>query len=445
MSKVTSIEDIETSISLQEDNTSPQTGFTIRQLIKGRKDKHIERLARALRVTIKASRSDEPVITIKGEKGSVDKALETIQNLRQTAKEIVSREKLATKSQITIKHEDEVAQKLNSLLPRNLEKASVSVSRESALNTFNTAAPAGQKINREGKMKIVPFVPRNRSQALSYLALNDPKISYTYLVGPAGGGKSYTPMQVGFERWMKGEFDQILLIRPATTIGGRDPGAPPGDPKKKQSYFFEALDTNAIQITGMTLTQLDQKGIVRWATPDYLRGRTILRSFVIIEEAQSLSIDVAKAVEGRIGEGSLFVFNGDISGDQSDLNNQMPGLVYLISQHGFSIQEDEELNRGIAFIRFKESDSSARHPLLPHVQRSHRNPKNPFNKVMDSYRATAPNPARALAIQQGYEYARDILLNAASLTENRYVNQLKKKFPDFANASNVAAFSRMGL
>ena len=150
---------------------------------------------------------------------------------------------------------------------------------------------------------------------------------------------------------------------------------------------------------------------------------------MIVDEAQNLTMSEATLLATRFGEGTKIILNGDISSNQTDLKNDYPGLAHLLATQGAAIQTNPILRRGTAFVRFTEGDTSARHPLLPHVLHGLNNPPEAYQKIMEAVNGAKHNFALATAIKEATTWAQQELEKAAGLTTERYLVSAKKAFP----------------
>ena len=102
-------------------------------------------------------------------------------------------------------------------------------------------------------------------------------------------------------------------------------------------------------------------------TPIFEIGESYDRAFILVDEAQNLNRRQAELMVGRLGEGSIMVFAGDISGKQNDIPNEIPGLAHLIATQGRMRQTAGAFWRGTAFVSFTAQMIQPRNPILPHV------------------------------------------------------------------------------
>ena len=179
--------------------------------------------------------------------------------------------------------------------------------------------------------------PRNLEQKMALDACLNPKIPLVSLTGGAGTGKTLIALAAALEQ--ERDFDQIILSRPAVTLGNQDIGFLPGDQKSKMSPFLQPLMDNLnvikAQFRPSSKEALHLEAMVKedklLITPlAYIRGRSLGKVFFIIDEAQNLTPHEIKTIITRAGEGTKIVLTGDIFQiDQPYLDQWSNGLTHL--------------------------------------------------------------------------------------------------------------------
>ena len=161
--------------------------------------------------------------------------------------------------------------------------------------------------------------PRNLEQKMALDACLNPKIPLVSLTGGAGTGKTLIALAAALEQ--ERDFDQIILSRPAVTLGNQDLGFLPGDQKSKMIPFLQPLmdilNVIKAQFRPSSKEALHLEAMVKedklLITPlAYIRGRSLGKVFFIIDEAQNLTPHEIKTIITRAGEGTKIVFTGDI-------------------------------------------------------------------------------------------------------------------------------------
>lgn len=139
------------------------------------------------------------------------------------------------------------------------------------------------------------------------------KNSVTFGVGPAGTGKTYLAVVMAAMSLRNRDVDRIILTRPAVEAGERL-GYLPGDLQEKVDPYLRPLYDALQDVLGAeTYRKLMDKNIIETAPLAYMRGRTLERAFVILDEAQNTTGRQMKMFLTRLGFGSKMVVNGDLS------------------------------------------------------------------------------------------------------------------------------------
>jgi phosphate starvation-inducible PhoH-like protein len=175
-------------------------------------------------------------------------------------------------------------------------------------------------------------------------------------IGPAGTGKTYLAAAFAAhmlqERWV----ERIILSRPAIEAGERL-GFLPGDLNEKIDPYLRPLSDALFDVLGDKAARLREQGVIEVAPLAFMRGRTLTRAFVILDEAQNATSAQMKMALTRLGEDSQMVVTGDRT--QSDL----PGGRAEGLDEALQILEGVE---GVGIARFSQADV-VRHPLVGRI------------------------------------------------------------------------------
>lgn len=178
-----------------------------------------------------------------------------------------------------------------------------------------------------------------------------------FAVGPAGTGKTYTAVALAVRALKAKEVKRIILTRPAVEAG-ENLGFLPGDLKEKlDPYLMPLYDALRDMIPPEKLADMIEFGIIEIAPLAFMRGRTLDKAFVILDEAQNATTMQMKMFLTRMGQTANFVITGDMS--QVDLpKKQRSGLAYAL----------DALNGidGIGIVRLNQNDV-IRHPLVKRI------------------------------------------------------------------------------
>ncbi len=198
-------------------------------------------------------------------------------------------------------------------------------------------------------------VPRTENQKSYARNLMEPGIHFG--IGPAGTGKTYLAVASMVNRYMTGEIDKIILCRPAVEAGERL-GFLPGDMKDKVDPYMQPLyDALADFLPAKMLAKMQEERQVEIAPLAFMRGRTLSRAGVVLDEAQNATCMQMKMFLTRLGEGSVMAITGDVS--QVDLPNKADS----------GLAEANRLLQGIAGISFDTFTAAdvVRHPLVAKI------------------------------------------------------------------------------
>jgi phosphate starvation-inducible PhoH-like protein len=178
----------------------------------------------------------------------------------------------------------------------------------------------------------------------------------TFGIGPAGTGKTYLAAAFAAHMLHEKRVDRVILSRPALEAGERL-GFLPGDLKEKIDPYLRPLYDALFDVLGDVAGRLIEQGVIEVAPLAFMRGRTLSRAFIILDEAQNTTQAQIKMVLTRLGEDSHMVVTGDPS--QSDL----PGGKALGLNEALAFLEGVE---GVGVTRFGEKDV-VRHPLVARI------------------------------------------------------------------------------
>ncbi|MEL6101040.1 MAG: PhoH family protein [Pseudomonadota bacterium] len=165
----------------------------------------------------------------------------------------------------------------------------------------------GERVEIKTRKKLVE--PRTDAQRAYVKSLFENELAFG--IGPAGTGKTYLAVAVGVSMFIGGHVDKIILSRPAVEAGERL-GFLPGDMKEKVDPYMQPLyDALHDFLPGKQLTKLIEEKQIEIAPLAFMRGRTLSRAFVVLDEAQNATTMQMKMFLTRLGEGSRMVITGD--------------------------------------------------------------------------------------------------------------------------------------
>ena len=200
-----------------------------------------------------------------------------------------------------------------------------------------------------------PIKARNRTQEEMVKAYFENDL--VFAVGPAGTGKTYIAIALAVRALKNREIKRIILTRPAVEAGERL-GFLPGDLKDKLDPYLQPLyDALGDMIPPKRLQEFMAEGTIQIAPLAYMRGRTLDRACVILDEAQNTNLGQLKMFLTRMGCDAKFIVTGDAS--QIDLPHKGDsGLLKGI-----------ELTKNIKGVRtiFFRNEDIVRHPLVAKI------------------------------------------------------------------------------
>jgi PhoH-like ATPase len=221
-----------------------------------------------------------------------------------------------------------------------------------SLNPSHTALAIAKDIH--GDIIPLPKIPhngisriraRNREQKFAFELLLRDSISLVTLVGKAGTGKTLLAIAAGLHKVAdEKRYSRLLIARPIVPMG-RDLGYLPGDVNEKLTPWMQPLYDNFDLIFGTQATtghpqhwrrgheELIEQGLLQIEPLTYIRGRTIPKQFLIVDEAQNLTPHEVKTILTRAGEETKVVLTGDPEQiDNPYVDAASNGLTYVVER-----------------------------------------------------------------------------------------------------------------
>lgn len=210
------------------------------------------------------------------------------------------------------------------------------------------SSPSGLEIYYlpPSKLGTWDIMPKNIEQTWALQLLNNPSVSLVNLIGPAGTGKTLLALASGLEQTLHSDiYTRLLCARPIIPFG-KDIGYLPGEKENKVRPYMQPIYDNlelllrpkkekdrekhSDSIVESTIDLLMKRRQLEIEVLTYIRGRSIPNQFMIIDEAQNLSVHEIKTIITRAGEGTKIVLCGDP--DQIDhpyLDKESNGVAHL--------------------------------------------------------------------------------------------------------------------
>ena len=207
--------------------------------------------------------------------------------------------------------------------------------------------------------KLIKAKSLNQRKMLASIDEND----ILFAIGPAGTGKTYTSVALAVKYLKERRVKRIILIRPAIEAG-ENLGFLPGDLKEKLDPYMQPIyDTLFDMLPIDKLNEYLEDGTIQISPLAFMRGRTLDKAFVILDEGQNTTEHQMKMFLTRMGKSAKFIITGDIT--QIDLPKRtISGLISC----------SKILNKinGIKFIHLDEKDV-VRHKIVKQIIKAYKN------------------------------------------------------------------------
>jgi PhoH-like ATPase len=164
--------------------------------------------------------------------------------------------------------------------------------------------------------------PRSKEQRFALELLLDPEISVVALDGRAGTGKTILAIAAGLEQVVEdNRYERLAVYRPLVPVGRADVGFLPGGLDEKLDPWMAAIHDAVVALTDRgnitdardLVDELTSRGQLSLESVTFLRGRSLQRQFVVIDEAQNLEPTTLRTILTRVGDGTKVIFTGDTS------------------------------------------------------------------------------------------------------------------------------------
>ncbi|PZU28140.1 PhoH family protein [uncultured Stenotrophomonas sp.] len=194
---------------------------------------------------------------------------------------------------------------------------------------------------RHGSHSVWGITARNREQNFALNALMDPEIDFVTLLGTAGTGKTLLALAAGLAQTMDTQRYREIIMTRATVSVGEDIGFLPGTEEEKMTPWMGALTDNLEVLThnqdggawGRAATNDLLASRIKIRSMNFMRGRTFLSRYLILDEAQNLTPKQMKTLITRAGPGTKIVCLGNVEQiDTPYLTETTSGLTYAVDR-----------------------------------------------------------------------------------------------------------------
>ena len=300
--------------------------------IFGAGDAHLRQIRDGLEIQVAARNG---VIRIEGDEGLVRRAEQLLKDMAELYRAGDSLPDLYVESRLTrIKADDE--------RERGEPEESGSPSAKQRKLTPQERATVRSLARSKGQEGYIEAIIRNE---------------LVFCIGPAGTGKTYLAVRLAVDGLRSGDYQKLILCRPAVEAGEKL-GFLPGDFQAKVNPYLQPLYDALNDVLGMEqVKRYIEREIIEIIPLAYMRGRTLNNAFIILDEGQNTTASQMKMFLTRLGIGSKVVANGDVT--QFDLpEEQLSGLV-----HAAPLMKDIH---GVAWVQLEKMDH-VRHPLVKKI------------------------------------------------------------------------------
>ena len=193
---------------------------------------------------------------------------------------------------------------------------------------------------RSPRRNVWGITARNREQNFAFNMLMDPDLDFVTLLGAAGTGKTLLALAAGLSQVLDRSIYREIIMTRVTVPVGEDIGFLPGTEEEKMTPWMGALMDNLEVLTqteggewGRAATNDLLRNRIRICSLNFMRGRTFLHKYIILDEAQNLTAKQMKTLITRAGPGTKIVCLGNISQiDTPYLTETTSGLTYVVDR-----------------------------------------------------------------------------------------------------------------
>ena len=220
--------------------------------------------------------------------------------------------------------------------------------------------PIPEIVVDKNPITLLPLKCRNQKQKFCREQIR--KHDITIVDGIAGSGKTFLAVYEGIYKMLCGTYNKVILCKSVISTPDQEIGFIPGTVEEKMNPHIMSYKGNLEKILGSeeNVKRLFNEKKIEILPLAYIRGVTLDNSYIIVDEAQNISMDLFKSIITRIGENSKMIFLGDI--EQVDFDNEKKRKTSAL-QHIINIFKDSS---DVATVHF-EDDECVRNPIIPKI------------------------------------------------------------------------------
>jgi PhoH-like ATPase len=229
--------------------------------------------------------------------------------------------------------------------------------QKSALGIFKNGAIQKLRYTSGKSFNVQGISPRNKEQTFALEMLLDKDIHMVTMSGKAGSGKTLLAIAAAIQMLNEKRYEKIILSRPALSMS-KEIGFLPGTLEEKMMPWLQPFFDNLKQILPNGKAYIDmmiEKEIIEIGALSYIRGRSLPNTIFIVDEAQNITHNEAKAIITRMGENSKLILIGDLEQiDAPHLDSTTSGLGSVVEKF-----KDFELSAHITLLKGERSPLAA--------------------------------------------------------------------------------------
>ena len=230
-------------------------------------------------------------------------------------------------------------------------KSNVNKSRTALTRFLDPKQPLRKVFSKKSAYGVTP---RNKEQKFAMDLLFDTDIAVVSLLGSAGTGKTLCALCAGLEQVLGSEdYTRLIVSRPIQPLG-KEIGFLPGTMEEKMAPWLTPIQDNLQFLMGNDKIMLQEyldRGTIEMEAITYIRGRSISKAFIIIDEAQNLTRHELKTIITRVGADTKIVLTGDIEQiDNAYVDETSNGLTYAVEKF-----KEHSLGGHVTFMKGERS------------------------------------------------------------------------------------------